>query len=381
MARIVRVAIVGMGIGRDNARGFLHDKRAAVVALCDLVEDRMRDFARELPATVRLFTDFRALARDPEVDAIFVGTPNQWHVPVALEAVRCGKHVMVTKPLADSEAAARELVGAAEASGVVNMMSLSTRFSGGVSYLGQLRERGTFGPIYYARARSVRRSGIPDWSLGFIERGGGAFRDMGVHYLDAAWWLMGMPKPARVLGVAGARFGPRGLGYWDFAKPPREFWSRYDSDDYGCGIITFEDGSGLQIESHWASHQPEEYNIELFGSEGGARLDPLTVYRTECGAPQNIAVPLPKPPDVWDRIASHFLDCIIDGVPCAAPLRHGLEVQRMMEALLRSAAEKHEVCFDGKGKPRPGAAPFHQDRSSSARASGRARRRSPTAHC
>jgi predicted dehydrogenase len=346
MGEPVRIAIVGMGIGRDNGRGLLHDPRARIVALCDLVEDRMRDFARELPQPVRIFTDFRALARDPEVDAVFVGTPNQWHVPIAIEMVRSGKHVMITKPLADSEAAARELVDAAEKAGVVNMMSLSTRFSPHVAYLGGLREQGAFGPIYFARARSVRRSGIPDWNPGFVEAGGGAFRDMGVHFLDAAWWLMGMPRPSRALGVAGARFGPRGLGYWDFKTPPREYSSRYGSDDYGCGIIVFEDGTGLQVESHWASHQPEEYNIELFGEEGGARLSPLTVYRTVNGAPQDVAVTIPKPRDVWDRIASHFLDCIVDGAPCAAPLRHGLEVQRMMEAVLKSAASGREVVLD-----------------------------------
>jgi len=38
----------------------------------------------------------------------------------------------------------------------------------------------------------------------------------------------------------------------------------------------------------------------------------------------------------WDNIAAHFIECILDGVPCTAPLRHGLQVQVMMEALLRS---------------------------------------------
>jgi len=267
-------------------------------------------------------------------------------VPIALEAVRHGKHVMITKPLADSQASAQELVQAAEASGVVNMMSLSARFAEEVTHLGRLRQQGAFGPIYYARARSVRRSGIPNWSLGFIEAGGGAFRDMGVHVLDAAWWLMGMPRPARVLGVAGARFGPRGLGYWEYATPPREFSSRYDSDDYGCGMIVFEDGSGLQVESHWASHQADEFNIELFGAEAGARLHPLTVYRTVNGAPQDISIRTPKGPGVWERITSHFVDCILQGIPCEAPLRHGLVIQEMMEAVLESATRGTEVSLE-----------------------------------
>jgi predicted dehydrogenase len=335
-----------MGIGRHNARGFIAERRARIVGLCDLVESSMQDFAKELAAPVKLFTDYREMCRDPEIDAVFVGTPNQWHVPVALEAVRHGKHVMVTKPLADSRAAARNLVGAAERAGVVNMMSLSTRFSDEVRLLGQLRQQGDFGPIYYARARSVRRSGIPTWSPGFVEAGGGAFRDMGVHYLDAAWWLMGMPKPVRVLGVSGARFGPAGKGYWDFATPPADLPGRYAADDYGCGLIRFDDGSALQVESHWASHQADETNIELFGAEAGARLTPLTVFRTVNGVPQDISIKPPKGPGVWQRIASHFVDCIIDGTPCQAPLRHGLVVQEMMEAVLESAASGREVALD-----------------------------------
>ena len=100
-----------MGIGRHNGRAIHAHPSGCVVALCDLVEERMRAFAAELQADpacapLTLYTDYRALCQDPDIDAIFVGTPNQWHVPGALEAVRCGKHVLVTKPLADSVTAA-----------------------------------------------------------------------------------------------------------------------------------------------------------------------------------------------------------------------------------------------------------------------------------
>jgi len=343
--KAVRTAIVGMGVGRPNGRAIASNPRGRVVALCDLIEERMQDFAEELLEPVKFYTDYKEVCRDPEVDAVFVGTPNQWHVPVALEAIRHDKHVLVTKPLADSEEAARRLVDAAEAAGVVNMMSLSTRCADSVQYLGTLAQQGEFGELYYARARSVRRSGIPDWSLGFIQKGGGAFRDMGVHVLDSAWWLLGMPSPTSVVGVAGARFGPRGSGYWRFAQPPRAFYSQYAADDYAGGFIRFENGVGLQVESFWASHQPNEVQIELFGTDAGARLRPLTLYRTVNSAPQDITVELPQGPKPWDHIAEHFIECILDGRECQAPLRHGLIVQGMMEALLRSAETGEEVRF------------------------------------
>lgn len=350
----VRVAIVGMGIGQANARGFINSARARVVALCDVQAERMAEAQESLGLTdVKHYTSYEEMSRDPDIDAVFVGVPNQFHVPVALEAVRNGKHVMVTKPLSDSVAAARELVETAESAGVVNMMSLSTRYSPGVQYLGNLTHGGDFGELYYAKASSIRRIGIPGWSLGFIQQGGGAFRDMGVHVLDSVWWLMGMPTPVSVSGVSGAKFGPRGQGFWHLfppAKPENELAKLYDSDDYGGGFIRFENGAGLQVESFWASHQPESLQIELFGTEAGARLDPLTVYKTVGGVHEDVAVDLRDAANrpfervaEWNNIADHFVEAVLDGVPCAAPLRHGLVVQEMMEALLESAKTGAEV--------------------------------------
>ena len=92
----VRIAIVGMGIGRANARGFLNTPRARIVALCDIDEERMHKLATELkiPEPLAFYTDYREMCRDRSIDAVFVGTPNQLHVPVALEAVRNDKHVL-----------------------------------------------------------------------------------------------------------------------------------------------------------------------------------------------------------------------------------------------------------------------------------------------
>jgi len=342
----VRIAVVGMGIGRPNGAALARNPRGNVVALCDLLEDRMKAFAKDLPGKVKFYTDYKEMCKAADIDAVFVGTPNQGHVPIALEAVRNGKHVMVTKPFADSEDAAQKLVAEAESAGVVNMMSLSTRFGNDCQYLGNIARDNYFGELYYARARSVRRNGIPAWNLGFIKKGGGAFRDMGVHVLDAAWWILGLPKPIAVLGAAGAKFGPRGSGYWNRSQPPKETYEQYESDDYAGGFITFENGVGLQVESFWASHQPDEFQIELFGTEAGATLKPLRLFRTnESGTSEDINVNLaPSQYDkTWDAIADHFVECILDDVTCKAPLRHGLIVQQMMEGLLTSAETGREV--------------------------------------
>ncbi len=343
----VRIGLAGMNvIGMPMGGGATKNPRGEIVALCDVVEERMHKHAAELPGPVKLYTDYADMCRDPEVDAVFVATPNQWHAPIGLAAVRNDKHLMIIKPLADSLPAANELVAAAESAGVVNMMALSMRFADDAQYLGRLNAEGHFGEIYYARARSVRRSGIPINRPGFVLKGGGAFRDMGVHMLDAAWWIMGMPRPVSVSGVAGAKFGPRGAGYMTWAPQSAEVAGQFAADDYGGGFIRFEGGAGLQIESFWASHQADERQIELFGTEAGASLYPLRLYQTVNGAPMDTTIELPKRgSDVWDTMAAHFIACVLDGVPCEAPLRHGLVVQEMLEALLLSAESGREVAL------------------------------------
>ena len=342
----VNIAVVGMGIGRPNGLALANNERGKVVALCDLDQSRMEDFAKDLPDSVRYYTDYKEMCQDPDIDAVFVGTPNQWHVPIGLEVVKNGKHVMITKPLADSESAAEEMVAAANEAGVVNMMSLSTRFDDGCRHLGHLARDGYFGELYYARSRSVRRNGIPAWNLGFIKKGGGAFRDMGVHALDAVWWVLGTPKPVHVIGTAGAKFGPHGRGYGFGREYTEDVFQQFEADDYAGGFITFENGLGLQIESFWASHQPGEFQMELFGTEAGAKLHPLMAYRCDDNQEEDIQLEPTERMGSWDRIADHFISCILDGVVCEAPLQHGLVVQKMMEGLLHSAEIGKPVSFE-----------------------------------
>jgi predicted dehydrogenase len=165
---------------------------------------------------------------------------------------------------------------------------------------------------------------------------------MGVHVLDAAWWTAGCPEPVSVQGVAGAKFGPRGQGYWDYRPVSPEFSAQCAADDYGTGLIRFANGAAIQVESFWASHQPEEVQMEVFGTEGGARLEPLTLYRTLDGRAADTTIHAPRK-EGFAGVSAHFIACVLDGVPCEAPLRHGLTVQRMLEAVLASAGSGSEV--------------------------------------
>jgi predicted dehydrogenase len=73
----------------------------------------------------------------------------------------------------------------------------------------------------------------------------------------------------------------------------------------------------------------------------------LTVYETRDGAPWTTSVEAdPGDHYAWDGIADHFCACILDGVACEAPLRHGLAVLQILEALQESASTGREVLLD-----------------------------------
>ena len=96
-AKKARICVVGMGIGKPNGRALSRNARGEVVAFCDLQTDRMEAFANELPGEQKFYTDYKKMCKDPEIEAIFVGTTNQCHVPIALEAVKNDKHVKCPK--------------------------------------------------------------------------------------------------------------------------------------------------------------------------------------------------------------------------------------------------------------------------------------------
>ena len=70
----VRIGIIGMGIGRANAGGFIRTPRARVTALCDVLEARMVETAVALNLPdAKHYTSYEAMCRDPEIDAVVVG--------------------------------------------------------------------------------------------------------------------------------------------------------------------------------------------------------------------------------------------------------------------------------------------------------------------
>src|SRR6266511_3042107 len=111
--------VILIGCGNRGISG--HGRRARrsrsleLVAVCDIDQGRLDTAQQQLEVPGE--RDYRKLLDRADVQAVIVATTAPYHVPIALDAVRAGKHVLVEKPLAESTAAGRELVEAVEAAG------------------------------------------------------------------------------------------------------------------------------------------------------------------------------------------------------------------------------------------------------------------------
>src|SRR5438132_823516 len=142
---VVGTILVGCGNRGVHAHGRLAQQLPTfeLVAVCDVDEARLRAASEHLGVPGERDLD-RLLTRHG-VQAVIVATGVPWHVPVALAAIRAGKHVLVEKPLADTTAAARELVQAAERAGVMGLVGYQWRLSEFTAAL--VREAAALAPL------------------------------------------------------------------------------------------------------------------------------------------------------------------------------------------------------------------------------------------
>lgn len=207
---MVRIGVVGTGGIACNKHipEILSCPDGKLVAICDIDEEKLRAAGEKfnVPENMR-FTNYRDLINCPEVDAVEICTPNHLHVPIALEAVKAGKHVEVEKPLTtESNPEMAELLSEIEKRGVVNMMSFSYRFKSAVRYAKTLIDEGKLGKIVNVNVEYLQ-SGvfIPgrrlEWRFVKEYAGSGTLGDLGVHLIDMTRFLLGDFKSVAALSA------------------------------------------------------------------------------------------------------------------------------------------------------------------------------------
>ncbi|MFP3937947.1 MAG: Gfo/Idh/MocA family protein, partial [Phycisphaerae bacterium] len=337
--KTLKLAVIGLGIGRNHLKDYQGYDRSEVVAVCDKNAGRLKERgqAAGVPAE-RCYNDYKKLLRDAKelgLDAVSVAVPNALHAPVTVAAAKAGLHVLCEKPMAMNAREARRMMRTADEAGTKLMINFSFRFTDQSQALKRLAESGAVGDIYYGRTVWHRRRGLPGFGGWFGQKelaGGGPIIDLGVHRLDLALWLMGNPKPVTVSASTYGAIGPK------LAKKQRK---KFDVEDLGCALVRFDNDATLIVEASWAgfSEKKEDMVTQLWGTTGGIIQRNLAegytfealAYSEKDGAlwESRLQQPLEKSPSAYRA----FVDAVLDDTPLPAPAEHGLGVQLILDAI------------------------------------------------
>lgn len=203
MQDTVRFGLVGTGrITSWVLRGARENARFMAAAVCSRSLERARVFAESqgIPAA---YDDLDAMLRDPQVDAVYIGTPNHTHCEIALKCLRAGKHVLCEKPLAANAGEAVEMVAEARRRGLIIMeamiSTLNPNFLKAASMLkeiGPIRRYSATFCQYSSKYEALQRGEV---AASFDPLcAGGAIMDIGIYTIWPMVYLLGEPA-----GISG----------------------------------------------------------------------------------------------------------------------------------------------------------------------------------
>ncbi len=207
MSKPLRVGMIGYGfMGRAHSNAYRQvsqffslEHRPVLQACCARKEDKIKAFAENW-GYASYETDWRKLVARDDIDLIDIGSPNNTHCEIVLEAARRGKMILCEKPLAMNVAEAERMTAAVESAGVPNMVWFNYRRVPAISLAKQVVDEGRIGRPFHYRATylqdwtisaDVPQGGAGLWRLDVDVAGSGVTGDLLAHSIDTAEWLNG----------------------------------------------------------------------------------------------------------------------------------------------------------------------------------------------
>lgn len=209
----VRWALVGASTIADQFMiAAIRAQGGVIDALVSASAERAADFARKNDIA-RHATDLDAVLADPAIDAVYISSTNEKHLPQALAAARAGKHVLCEKPLALSAADAEQMIAVCAEAGVVLGTNHHLRCAASHRALREQLRAGAVGQPLFARV--FHAVSLPPqlrgWRVEQPEAGGGVILDISVHDVDTLRFILDdEPVDVSAMTAAGS-LGSAGL--------------------------------------------------------------------------------------------------------------------------------------------------------------------------
>ncbi len=347
------IAVIGCGrIARDAHLPALTALGKDVVRIkygCDLLEDKAKKLQEDFPIIENVITDYKVALADPEVEAVFVLTPNFAHYTVTMDALGAGKHVLCEKPITVNYALSCEMKAEADKQGKMLNIGVCNRHHTSVEKLEEMNRNGEFGNIYHVVCSFRCCRSIPGLGGDFTTKaasGGGALIDWGVHFLDLILYILGGAKLKTVTcdtycEMAKDMKSYKYKGMW--AEDTMNLDGVNDVDDYVTGYVR-TDKASISINGAWAQNLDiGEMYVDILGDKKGARLQYGGKIQVFDGQTLETEFPEYELAPMYELEDKAFLDSIDTGVKTRGNIDNVLESAKILDLLYQSADMGKEI--------------------------------------
>ncbi len=283
----------------------------------------------------RRHPSYEALAADPNVDIVYIGTPHNLHCPNTLMCLEAGKPVLCEKPFALNAGQAERMIAAARSRRLFLMEAMWMRFIPAIRELRRLLADGVIGDVRMLEADFGFPAPFdPHGRLFDPALGGGALLDLGIYPISLAFWLFGPPSRVESLAVLG----------------------RTGVDEKSAALFGYENGRLAVLHFTLAADAPS--GAVVMGTHGRIHVHP-PIYRPErlSLVLKNLSGPASKPrPDWLRRLGRLSLPAPLRKAaaghrdrPLAFPIRgngYNYEAQEVMRCLRDGRLESADIPLD-----------------------------------
>lgn len=355
---VVNIGLVGCNsMGFEVLKKHLDIQNVRCIAMCDIdknvLEQRAKSIEEDYGHKPQLYSDYRRMLENKDIDAVMVSTPDHWHALIMVNACEAGKDVYVEKPMANSIEECNIMVKAANRYNRVVQVGQQQR--SGKQWqdimaaiksgdLGKLRKVEVWGNFDYGIGQKiVADSPVPDgvdydmwlgparkrdtfnsnrfhgyWRM-FWDYGGGLITDWGVHLLDMALWAGDVTAPPKTVLAYG-----QNLSFKDHAHETFDTMSVvFPMEDY---VISWEHTAGTQNGPY-----DKNYGLRFICDKASVLANResykiLPEFDEETNADKAVKFEFDKGRQNHDLHAQNFIKCIKDRSKTACPPEVGRQV-------------------------------------------------------
>ncbi len=340
----VRIGLIGCGvIGRSHMRAAATCDRVEVVAVADLLPERARAYAEEF-GVATTYASGDELIDQAAVDAVILALPACGRFSLGLHAFAAGKHLLTEKPVAMDAGQVEQLI-AARGKLVGACCSGRFRFTPSARAVAECLAAGRLGDLRVIRVRHLVGAGKPpaadppEWRLKKHLNGGGILMNWGCYDLD---YLLGQTgwtlRPETVLAQT-----------WSVSEQFRDYVAPgSEAETHVTALVRCAGGPVIHYERGEFCSTPSEAAWAFIGSRGAIHLsllpgkDKRVELHEGLAGPGVVATTLFEGDDPNEQMSNglmaDFAGAILDGHEAWTSLDRALRVQRLTDAIYRSAA-------------------------------------------